>query len=263
MNLFLTLLFGLTSFSVSAAEIKWYGHATLKITTDEGKVILVDPFITKNPKTPKADKDLTKLEKVDLILLTHGHGDHIGDTLEIVKSTKAKVAMNADMAKSFTNLKLLKPEGVIRFNKSGNITPLGNKITISMVRAEHSSSFDYINPKTKEKVIFEGGEPCGYVIKFESGKSIYISGDTGVFGDMKLIYDFYRPDVAILSMGDHFTMGSKEAAYAVNKLIPAKIVIPYHYGTFGLLKGDPMEMKKLVNKKSEVKILTPGETFKL
>jgi L-ascorbate metabolism protein UlaG (beta-lactamase superfamily) len=222
---------------------------------------LVDPFITKNPKTPKNLKDLSKLGKVDLVLLTHGHGDHIGDTAAISKSTGAKVAMNADMGHTFASLGWVPYERLIRFNKSGPITPLGPGIRITMVRAEHSSEVVHKDPSSKKKKVHPGGEPAGYIIELENGFKIYHAGDTGVFADMKFIGEYYKPDLALLPIGGHFTMDPAHAAYAVRSLLKTKKVIPMHYGTFPPLKGTPQEFKEqLKGVDTEVIVMTPGET---
>jgi len=129
---------------VQAFELQWFGHAAYKITAPGGKVILVDPFITKNPKTPQALKDLNKLDKVDLILVTHGHGDHVGDTAAIAKMRGARVGMNADMGHTFASLGWVPYTQLFRFNKAGPVSPLGPEIKITMVRAEHSSEIRHV-----------------------------------------------------------------------------------------------------------------------
>lgn len=244
-----------------AFELQWFGQAAFKITSAKGKVILIDPFISKNPKTPGKLKDLNKLGSVDLILLTHGHGDHIGDTVEIAKSTGAKVALNADMGHTFGIVGWLPYKQMIRFNKSGPITPLGPGVTITMVRAEHSSEVVYTDPSTKQKAIYPGGEPCGYIIELEDGFKIYHAGDTGVFADMKFIGDYYQPNLSLLPIGGHFTMDPEHAAYAVRELLKSKMVMPMHYGTFPPLKGTPAQFKRaLANFPTKVIVMAPGET---
>jgi len=244
-----------------AVDLQWYGQSAFKITTDSGKVILIDPFITKNPKTPEALKDLSKLGKVDLILVTHGHGDHVGDTAEIAKMTGAKVAMNADMGHTFGTLGIVPYDQLIRFNKSGPIKPLGDDITLTMVHAEHSSDVVHTDPATKEKRVFPGGEPAGYIIEFEDGFTIYHAGDTGVFSDMKLISELYDPDLSLLPIGGHFTMDPQHAAYAVRNLLESKNVIPMHYGTFPPLKGTPEEFKAaLGDYPGSLIVLSPGDS---
>lgn len=247
-----------------AAELQWFGQSAFKITTDGGKVIMIDPFITKNPKTPKALKDLSKLGKVDLILVTHGHGDHVGDTAKLSSMNGAKVAMNADMGHTFAQLGTVPYKRLIRFNKSGPITPLGPGITITMVRAEHSSEVVNNDPKTKNRTVHPGGEPSGYIIRLEDGYTIYHAGDTGVFGDMKFIGEYYKPDLALLPIGGHFTMDPAHAAYAVKNLLKVKHVVPMHYGTFGLLKGRPDQLvKALGGYPAKVSALNPGDKMKI
>jgi L-ascorbate metabolism protein UlaG (beta-lactamase superfamily) len=238
-----------------AAEVLWYGQSAYRITTPGGKVILIDPFISGNPLTPAALKNLTEVGPVDLILVTHGHGDHVGDTVEIAKATGAKVAMNADLGHTFRLLGLLPAEQLIRFNKGGPIRPIGEGITVTMVRAEHSSEFVH------QDAIHPGGEPAGYVIELEDGKTLYHAGDTGVFADMAFIADFYEPDVAFLPIGGHFTMDPAHAAHAVRELLRTPVVVPMHYGTFPPLKGTPEQFREALGESdSEIVVMEPGET---
>ncbi len=248
--------------AAQAVDLQWYGHATFKITSDKGKVIVIDPFITKNPKTPDDLKDLGKVGKVDLILITHGHGDHTRDLAELAKMSGAKVAVNADIGHTFAMLGMVPYEQLIRFNKSGAIRPLEG-IKVTMVRAEHSSEVLFSDPKTKSKLLYPGGEPAGFIIELENGLKIYHAGDTGVFGDMKLIGDLYDPDVSLLPIGGHFTMDPSDAAYAVNNLLKSKTVIPMHFGTYGILKGTPEQLKQaLGNTTAKLVVMEPGETRK-
>jgi L-ascorbate metabolism protein UlaG (beta-lactamase superfamily) len=245
---------------VQAFELQWFGQSAFKITTPGGKVILIDPFITKNPKTPAEFKDLSKLGKIDLILVTHGHGDHTGDSAQLSKMSGAKVAMNADMGHSFAELGWVPYDRLIGFNKSGPIMPIGKDIRITMVHAEHSSNIVHTDPATKKKTVHPGGEPCGYIIELENGFKIYHAGDTGVFSDMKFIGEYYKPDLALLPIGGHYTMDPTHAAYAVRNLLKVSQVMPMHYGTFPPLKGTPGEFKKqLAGYDTRVIVMQPGE----
>jgi L-ascorbate metabolism protein UlaG (beta-lactamase superfamily) len=243
-----------------ALDIQWYGQSAFKIRTPGGKVILIDPFITKNPKTPKGLKDLAKLQQVDLILLTHGHGDHVGDTAAISEMYKAKVALNADLGHTFAALGWVPYDRQIRFNKGGPIKPLGDQIKITMVHAEHSSEVVHTDTATNQKSVQPGGEPCGFIIELENGYKIYHAGDTGLFSDMAIIGDYLRPDMAMLPIGGHFTMDPGDAAYAVRTYLKTPKIIPMHYGTFGLLNGTPAQFKKALGDfPAQVIEMSPGE----
>ena len=246
--------------AAAAAEIQWFGQSAVKITTPGGKVIMIDPFITKNPKTPADQKDLSKLGKVDLILVTHGHGDHVGDTVALAKMTGAKVALNADMGRTFATLGWVGYKQMVRFNKSGTVKPIGDGVTITMVQAEHSSEVSFKDANGKESM-HPGGDPSGYIIEREDGYKIYHAGDTGIFAEMKFIGEFYNPDLAMLPIGGHFTMDPAHAAYAVKNLLKTKTVVPIHYGTFPPLKGTPAQFKAaLGNSGTNVVVMQPGET---
>lgn len=243
-----------------AAELLWYGQSAFKLVTDTGKVILIDPFITDNPVTPEPLKDLSALGPVDLILLTHAHGDHVGDTAEIVRRTGAKVGVNADFGHTLRLLGVVPGDNLVRFNKSGPIQPLGDGVTITMVHAEHSS--EYLHDSGGEQTIHPGGEPVGYMIRLENGQTLYHAGDTGLFSDMALLGDYYQPDLSLLPIGGHFTMDPTHAAFAITNLLKVDRVVPIHYGTFPPLMGTPQALKEALGGAAvEVIALKPGESL--
>jgi L-ascorbate metabolism protein UlaG (beta-lactamase superfamily) len=244
----------------SKVELLWLGQACFRLTTPGGKHIMIDPWILQNPKTPAEWKDLDKLGKIDLVLVSHAHGDHYGDAPAIVKKNKAQMWGPAGLADTLVELGILTPDEAPRMNKGGTITPLGPDIAITQVRADHSSEFVYVNPETKKREVHVGGEPVGFIIKLENGFTIYHMGDTNLFGDMKLIGSYFKPDLALVPIGGHFVMDPKEAAEAT-KLVRPKYAIPIHYGTIPQLKGTPEEYKAaLGNTKTKIVVMTPGET---
>ncbi len=209
-------------------KITWYGHSAFLLESQRGKNILIDPWLD-NPKAPAGAKDIAN---VDLILITHGHSDHIGNSVEIAKRTNAKVISIFEISLYISDQGITNTQGM---NKGGTVDINGVKVT--MVDAKHSSGID-LNRK-----VLEGGEPAGYVIEFENGFKIYHAGDTALFGDMKLIGEFYKPDLVILPIGGLYTTGPDEAAYACQLLKP-KYIIGMHYGTFPVLTGTPDELRR-------------------
>lgn len=264
--IFLALLtISASTFAAGQVEVLWLGHATVKITSIDGKVIVVDPFLKKNPKTPAKYKDLNALGKVDLILVTHGHGDHVADLKELADMTGAKIVANAELVRQMAAVGYLKKDSIIAMNKSGTVTPLGPKIKLNMVSADHSSSLNaaQITGNKDSQHYLYAGTPVGYVIELENGFTIYHSGDTGVFGDMELIGKLYQPDLAMICIGGHFTMDGKLAAYAMKELLKPKQIWPIHYGTFPILTGNPTQLKKALGN-SNIKVLDmkPGDSMK-
>lgn len=229
-------------------KVTYLGHAAFKLVSPKGVVIYIDPYLSKNPKTPP---EMKTVEKADLILVTHGHGDHLGDTLAIAEKTNATVVAIAELGRY---LKKKGAKNVIRMNKGGTCNSHG--IAITMVHAVHSSSV------TEGDQIIYMGEPAGFVVRFENGFTIYHAGDTGVIGDMKIIGELYKPELSLLPIGSHFTMDPREATYAA-KLLGSKYVIPMHYGTFPVLTGTPEEFSRLMKEvpKTKVLVLKPGETI--
>jgi L-ascorbate metabolism protein UlaG (beta-lactamase superfamily) len=222
-------------------SVQWLGHAAFKITSVSGKVILIDPFISNNPKLSAEQKDLSKLGKVDLILVTHGHGDHVGDGPALAKQHNAPLYGPAGLNDTLVALGELPSELSPRFNKGGVIAPLGEGIKITMTRAEHSSEYKWSNPKSGKTEVHVGGEPAGFIIELENGFKVYHMGDTGLFGDMGFIGSYYRPDLVLIPVGGHFVMSPKDAAYATRQYLKPKYAIPMHYGTNPKLKGTPEE----------------------
>jgi len=226
-------------------QLTWLGHASFRIETPGGKTIYVDPWVMGNPMCPEKDKDV---KKVDALFCTHGHGDHIGDAVEIAKKHNP-IAVGIPELCAWLKKKGVKQ--IAQMNKGGTQTVTGVKIT--MVHADHSCGiFD------GDQVIY-GGEAVGYVMEFENGVKIYHAGDTNVFGDMQIIRDLYAPEIAMLPIGDLYTMSPREAAYAC-KLLKPKYVIPMHFGTFPPLTGRPSELQKLAPD-VEVVEMTPGVTI--
>ncbi len=259
-----------TTESAPAAQVEvlWLGHATTRITSVNGKVIVIDPFLKKNPKTPSQYKDLNALGKVDLILVTHGHGDHTRDLGELARLTGATVVGNWELMRNLGALGVIDASKSIAMNKGGTVAPLGRDIKVHMVPAEHSAgltlpSLGLGDSKSKEPSDIYGGAPVGYVVELENGFRIYHSGDTHVFGDMALINRFYAPDLALVCIGGHFTMDPDTAAYAVRELIKPKQVIPIHYGTYPVINRTPVEFKAaLGDAPIEMLDVQPGQALK-
>jgi len=244
----------------SKVTVQWLGHAAFRITTVAGKVILIDPYLTKNPKAPMEYRDLKALGKVDLILVTHAHGDHVGDGPALAKMYNAPLYGPAGLNDTLLSLGILPKELSPRFNKGGVISPLGPKIRIIMTRAEHSSEFRWQNPGSGKTEIHVGGEPAGFILELENGFRIYHMGDTGLFGDMQFIGSYYKPDLVLIPIGGHFVMSPQDAAYATNRYLKPRFAIPMHYGTHGLLRGTPNDYRRALGKtRTKLLDLKPGD----
>ena len=231
--------------NLNGIKITWLGHATFRVETPGGKIILIDPWVMGNPACPTTERNV---KKVDVMLCTHGHFDHIGDAVEIAKKHNPKVVGIPELC-GWLGKKGVKQTA--EMNKGGTQTVEDIKVT--MVHADHSCGI-----KDGDEIVY-GGEACGYVVEFANGVKIYHAGDTNVFGDMKIIHELYAPQIAMIPIGDHYTMGPREAAYACNLLKP-KTVIPMHFGTFPPLIGRPSDLKKLVPD-LEIREMKPGETI--
>ncbi len=252
--------------TASQVEVLWIGHAATKITTITGKTILIDPGITTIPTSPEKYKDLNNLGKIDLVLVTHGHVDHIADLTAILEKTGAKVAGNYDLLEQAASLGIVPAsyqflKDRISMNKGGTVTPLGPDIKITMVPADHSSSLPV--PGSGPKKYFGAGEPAGFVIELENGFTIYHSGDTNVFTDMGLIGRAHNIDLALVCIGGHFTMGPKGAALALTEFLKPKQVLPIHYATYPVLTGTPEQLKKeLMGSSIKVLDVKPGQVVR-
>jgi len=232
--------------SGGALAITWLGHATFLLQSPGGKKILFDPWVTGNPSSPESAK---KLGALDLILITHAHSDHTGDAVSIGRSSGAQVVAPYEVSVWLQRKGL---QHVTGMNPGGTLRALG--LSITMVPAMHSSSVE------EDGRIIYLGVATGYVVTFEDGLTIYYSGDTSIFGDMRLIGELYAPTIAFLPIGDLYTMGPEQAAKAC-ELLGVKQVVPMHYGTFPALTGTPAKLRELVAPRGvQVLELTPGET---
>ncbi len=227
-------------------KITWYGHAAFRFVSPKGKVIWIDPWL-EHPLAPPASKDM---EQADLILVTHGHSDHLGNTVTLAQKTGALVVSIYEIMLFLQKKGLTNLQGM---NKGGTLEWEGLRIT--MTDATHSSGIDV------DGNVVPGGEAAGYIVTFENGFKVYHAGDTGLFGGLAMIGDFYRPDLVCLPIGSLFTMGPEEAAYAVTLLKP-RWIIPMHYKTFPVLTGQPEALIKALpdEYKDRVIVLQPGET---
>jgi|SRR3984957_4436828 len=232
--------------NLNGIQLTWLGHSTFRVETPGGRTILIDPWVMGNPKCPEAEK---KVKKVDVLLCTHGHFDHIGDAVEIAKRHNPVVVGIFELC-AWMEKKGAKQTAPM--NKGGTQT-VGD-IKVTMVHADHSCGIS-----DGDQIVY-GGEACGYVIEFSNGVKLYHAGDTAVFGDMAIIRELYAPDIAMLPIGDHFVMSPREAAYACS-LLKAKTVIPMHFGTFPVLTGTPEALRKLVNGLEIVEMM-PGVTLR-
>ena len=231
---------------LKGTQATWLGHGTFRFTTTEGKVVLVDPWVMNNPACPE---DLKNPDKVDLVLITHAHFDHIGDAVEICTRLQPQTFAIYETAMWLGSKGVPNVNGM---NLGGTTESEGVRFT--MVPAMHSCGIS-----DGDQILY-GGVAAGYVIEFPGGLKVYYSGDTTVFGDMEIIGDLYEPDVCFLPIGDFYTMSPKEAAYAV-ELLDTRSVVPMHYGTFPVLTGTPDELRELVDEDVEVADVKPGGTL--
>jgi L-ascorbate metabolism protein UlaG (beta-lactamase superfamily) len=240
-------------------EVLWLGQSAFRITTPGGKVIVTDPWLRPNPLTPPQYKDLAALGKVDVLLVTHGHADHFADAPDIAKLNNIPMYAPGDLNQVVGLLGILPAKQLPRFNKSGTVTPVPG-IKVTAVRADHSSVLVWKDPATGKDEAHYGGEPVGYIIELENGFRIWHMGDTGLFGDMRFIAEYYHPDLVLMPIGGNFTMDPRDAAFATREWIHPKAVIPMHYGANPLGKGTPEEYQRaLGDSGTRVLPLKPGE----
>ncbi len=243
-------------------SVTWYGHAAFKIVTPAGHVIVVDPWIT-NPSNPKGKDDLAALTKVDLILVSHGHGDHIGDAVDIAKRTGAQLVSSFDLGQALVasmGFPAAQAGYLTQGNAGGTVTLLDGDVSITFEPAVHGSVISLPGVNGAPGQVAAGGNPGGFLIRIKDGPTFYHTGDTALFGDMKLIGDAHV-DVMLACIGDHFTMGPDDAARAV-ELVHPKTVVPMHYGTFPVLTGTPEAFTKAVKArhlKTTVKVMKIDE----
>lgn len=236
-------------------SLTYLGHATVLFETATGARVLIDPFVEHNPRSPIKNAEVGNL---DLILLTHTHDDHFADCLPIAQATGCRVLATPEVC-AYLGSKGIPGDRLIAVNKGGTVPFDDLGFAVTMTHADHTSSIN------DNGTMLYGGEPMGFVLHIPDGDetfTIYHAGDTGIFGDMRLISEIYTPRLALLPIGDHFTMGPREAAAASALLASVEHVIPIHYGTFPVLTGTPEKFREALNHVEatvQVATMEPGD----
>ena len=233
---------------LGGTRITYLGHSAFSFVTAGGEQILIDPFLTNNPQTPE---ELKQVGELDTMLITHGHFDHFEDAIPVARQTGALAVSNFEI---FAYLQSQGIENAMPTQKGGTSQVGGIKVTAT--HAYHSSSI-----QTEDGSVIYGGEPMGYIVEFESGFKLYHAGDTAIFGDMQLIGELYRPDIALLPIGNQVVMSPFEAAHAA-RLLGVRHVVQIHYGTFPFIPGTPEEFQEHVSEiapGTTVHVMQPGE----
>jgi L-ascorbate metabolism protein UlaG (beta-lactamase superfamily) len=245
--------------AVARTELVWLGQSAFKITTPGGKVIVTDPWLRTNPLTPANYKQLDAFGRIDVLLVSHGHFDHIADAPALAQQYNVPIRAPGDLNQTLTTLGVLPANLLPRMNKGGTIEPVPG-IKVTAVHAEHSSVYVWRNPASNKDETHPGGEPVGWLIELENGFRIYHAGDTAAFGDIRLIGERFKPDLALVPIGGNFTMDPAEAAWAVKELLRPKAVIPMHYGANPLARGTAQQFVDAMGQSAiRVIVAVPGQ----